>query len=287
MKFKYELSILVVLYNKTIRESETINSILKYEELFPKATKFVIWNNGPKYIKEKEFHSKNKLDVDFKETISNIPLSKIYNDFIKSHDAGKYIILDHDSKLSKEYIEDILLSKTIELILPIIRQGTIIQSPIFNNNKIPSLNNINDINDIKEAIGSGLCISKNLSDMITVQNGNVFDERFYLYGVDTSFFRRLHKLKISDFKITIKLASGFTHSLSRLESESEDVIHFRMLERSYDQALQLRYYEDSYNLLKFYKRIIRIIKNRVIKREKDIFIFHFIKGYITGRHYKL
>ena len=101
----FDTAILVLLYNKEIEKSNTINSLVTSNCLFENS-KILIWNNGPNSIKEDGVIPLLDLgyEVEIKETLNNESLSVIYNEFIDSIKSDKYIILDDDSALSSDFI---------------------------------------------------------------------------------------------------------------------------------------------------------------------------------------
>lgn len=52
-----------------------------------------------------------------------------------------------------------------------------------------------NVNDKIISIGSGLVIYKSLVECFRKDNLKLFDERYALYGVDYSFFRRIQRIK--------------------------------------------------------------------------------------------
>ena len=124
------------------------------------------------------------------------------------------------------------------------------------------------------SIGSGICLHVELIHLFKAQFELVFDERFVLYGVDTTFFKRIQLLP--DFNVSIQ--GEIKHSLSRIEEKSE-VPLFRKVERSYDIALQLRYYP-SRNLFIVY---CQYLWRAIVSREPKMFNA-LLTGIIFGRH---
>lgn len=125
-------SILVVLYNKKIYQSQTLVSL---KELSVNLNNFelVIWNNGPDELdKSEKYHCEffSSLEAKFCfvniiETIDNISLSKIYNKFINESKSEKYIILDHDSYLNIDYINDVINKNNLLLLPKVLSNGKI------------------------------------------------------------------------------------------------------------------------------------------------------------------
>ncbi|HGZ2296241.1 TPA: hypothetical protein ACN03A_004509, partial [Shigella boydii] len=207
------------------------------------------------------------------QTINNESLSYIYNLFINEVESEKYILLDHDSILKYDYVLE-CLNSTSDCIIPNIIVGNNIQSP-----KTYSIQSFNKGNTVL-AIGSGICISKKLCEKLRQVFGDVFDSRFYFYGVDSTFFLRLNKIGESEF---IKISECVVlHSLSRLENEAIKVKQFRIKERSYDQGLTLRYYFCKFTFFTVAKKLLA----KLIFNKSDISLIYFAKAYFSGKHYK-
>ena len=79
----FETAILILLYNKEIKASSTINSLVNSEFQYPNA-KVVIWNNGPVSLKSHNctFIKKLGYEVVVEETLDNESLAVIYNKFL-------------------------------------------------------------------------------------------------------------------------------------------------------------------------------------------------------------
>lgn len=270
------LSILVVTYNCLMEHSQTIRSLATSEVRFD-GVRLCIWNNGPQEIpvptntlaalKEKGF------EVTVTQTPWNAPLSWIYNYFIEHNPSNSYVILDHDSTLSEEYLRYIASNKKTFLGMPVIKAKG---KPLY-----PRLRKEFSIgpyteNDKVRSIGSGLLISKEAIDAIKHAYGDAFDENFALYGVDTSFFNRIHKLKLAE---KLQSIPTIEHSLSRLETEEKEMQDFRKIERSYDFGLMLRHYPT-------FKRVQTLTKQilKCFHKKNNILITKAIKAFIQGRH---
>lgn len=270
------LSILVLTYNCEIDESVTIRSILNSKINFI-GVNLCIWNNGPKEVTTdksvlEELEEKG-FKITIRQTINNIPLSYIYNRFIQSFSSDNYLILDHDSELTREYLAFILRKNDIFVGMPIILANGVPQSPYSNG--VFSAGPYTKM-DYVTAIGSGIIISNEAAKAVRIKYGNVFDENFALYGVDTTFFIRLNKLELTE---KLQSMPGFEHSLSRLEAEPEEVKRFREIERSYDFGLMLRHYPSISLLIIIAKQALLwpFGKNK-IKLSKALKVF------IAGRH---
>jgi hypothetical protein len=277
-----ETAILVLLYNKEVSESNTLISLTESEIQFPNA-KLVIWNNGPKSLKccDKKIFEELGYDVVFVETLNNESLAVIYNRFLAENNAEKYILLDDDSVLNAAYITASSKCNAAEIGMPIISSLGKVRSPSIGN-KPYSPRLVLDEKCKIIAIGTGLVIGANICSNLHQYYKNVFDERFYLYGVDTTFCIRLFERKLIG---SVNIISGFNHSLSRLENESVKTTNFRRIERSYDQGLTLRYY---YPLLTGIFYLLRFtastLKRMIFKQTYTLNIIHMFKAFLYGKH---
>jgi hypothetical protein len=280
----YKNAILVLLYNKKVVESSTLNSLKKSLVQYPVA-KLVIWNNGPTLLSDTSVNEFENLayEVEVKETISNESLAVIYNQFLANNPAEKYILIDDDSILNPEYI---LASSKISpegVGMPIISSLGKVEFPLINGQPYSEKVEINSKSKVF-TIGSGLVIGKGVVETLIKTFGYVFDERFYLYGVDTTFCYRLLNNALTD---RIQVISGFNHSLSRLESENVNVTKFRKLERSYDIGLQLKYYYSPPKALWYLLRVwISSFKQILLKKPPTFKLFALWRAFYSGKHYR-
>ncbi|AGH43747.1 glycosyltransferase family 2 protein [Paraglaciecola psychrophila] len=279
-----KLTILVVLYNIEILESETVKSLI-LTSLGIQSVKLLIWNNGPDYLKVSDVEPLKKVgfDAEVIETIGNESLAVIYNHFIHRYSSENYLILDHDTVLNDIYLAETLSSKSSELSVPTIRMNGNIEGPYLNKSIIKFPQRLSTSDHIM-AIGSGLVIGREIVQEIKASYSSVFDERFYLYGVDSTFFHRVNKLKLGN---RVKVISGFEHFLSRLESEPEKLKAFRRKERAYDSGLQFKYY---YSFLRSYYLFSRLlldcIINKVLGRSQSINYLDLMAAFYNGVHYR-
>lgn len=271
----YDFAVLVVLYNCKPLDSVTIKSLVTSWSVTSNA-KFIFWNNGPvsQSLDAKEL---NFLDFEMVESLYNESLAKIYNQFIERVHANVYVVLDHDSEVSPQYIEALNTITPEECAFPVIFNGDKATGPLINGVTVSQPTCLAG-NDTLLAIGSGVAIGSNIINTIKTVYGNVFDERFYLYGVDSTFCYRLESLKLI---ANSKVISGFQHSLSRLESESSAFTQFRKKERSYSFGLTLRYYKKL-----SYLRVLCILLFKRIFNKSPLSIVYIFKALIRGRHYR-
>lgn len=277
----YKLSILVLLYNKEVVESETLNSLSRVLKKNDKDINLVIWNNGPNHINNIDTEEVfGDVKVTINETIYNESLSVIYNRFISEYPSIKYIILDHDTYLNGEYLESAINSEK-DISLPIISSNNRVVYP-----------KVEDAMCSKKSVGScyfgrvttiasGLVVSNNIAEILKDKFGNVFDERFFFYGVDSSFF---YRLELIDQNVSKLILPGVEHSLSKNEIESAVVTKFRIFERSIDIALTVRYYSSSISLLRTLFRVFYYSRLNFMNVKTLYSLKVFTKYLLVGKH---
>ena len=279
-----ELSILIVLYNCEISISKTVQSLLSCNLKFDNS-KLILWNNGPVFLKEKNVNELAKLgfDIEIIETVHNESLAVIYNYCIDTFSSEKLLILDHDTTVNNSFLEAAIDVDNEYLCVPIIKMADEVKGPYVNKKIVRSTGQLGSGSMIM-AIGSGLVIGLSFANKLKKYYGSIFDERFYLYGVDSTFFHRVNHLKIED---NINIITDLEHSLSRYEVEHEKITKFRLKERSYDFALQLRYYYPAYK--SSFLIVATLFKNlyeKVLNRKQSINVIDFIKAFFIGKHYR-
>ena len=280
----FETTILVLLYKKEFNESKTLNSLLN-SYVHYKNAKLVIWNNGPNPLKESSIIPFIKLgyQVHLKETLNNESLAVIYNRFLSYYDSKRYIFLDDDSTLTASYITASCKSDTTKISMPIISFQGQVKSPKISNRPYYLGLEITQKSKVI-AVGSGLVIGKDVIPFLKKNYLKVFDEKFYLYGVDTTFCLRVFYSKLTN---KINIIPGFNHSLSRLEKESNEVKKFRCKERSYERGLIFRYYYSKPKcILILLKDLFFIFVRMLLKQEKTLEAISLCKAFLYGKHYK-
>lgn len=277
----FDTVIIIVLYGKEISASTTFASLmnsLKQKNFY----KVVIWNNGPKKLKE-IFENNRTLgiSVDIYETPDNISLSEIYNTVILSYNSKKYLFLDDDSDLSSDYLDKVSLIKPDQIGVPLIVQDNITYGPFCNKEIITSKAEFQDKDNIT-AIMSGVVVGVNILEKIYHKRKFYFDNRFMLYGIDTSFFINFSKLNITKKAVVLP---PIDHSLSRL-LKHDDISSFRLKERAYSEGLLYRYYYEKGAMLKEIASNIKKIFKKRYKKNESQYEIHFLVALISGRHYR-
>lgn len=270
-------TILVLLYNKQLADSQTLRSLIHSRVDFS-TCRLVIWNNGPseilKHLDDCSYGGWQSIEL--VQTIENKPLSYIYNKLIDDYKSEYYIFLDDDSTLNDGYLEAVINNQN-DVVVPEIYSLGVARSPTVDGN---FSSGPFQVSDKVVAIGSGIRISHDIALRVKEYYGDVFDNRYAFYGVDTTFFLRLFHLKLS---ATIEVVNGFDHNMSRLEIESQTMSRFRKIERTLDLGLTLRHYmmlpTATWILI---KSAIKLLLGRITW----FYFWLLIKTYFVGYHPK-
>ncbi|WP_227536752.1 glycosyltransferase family 2 protein [Klebsiella michiganensis] len=272
-----KVAIIVVIYNKSVEKSNTINTLLS-AKLFD-AT-IIIHNNGPENIAlpNDVFQAcrERNIKINLINCISNKPLSFVYNDFIEQYCCfDKLIILDDDSEITELFINSIY-DEECDIQLPqiISREDGKIYYPMENGKVIVSKTILNP--KVTHSIGSGLIIDRNVVTIFKENSLRLFDEHYALYGVDVSLFRRIWELSNRGISFKLKSSSYIIHSLSRTEGVESP---FRRKERLIDFAITVKRYGSLRSKMSFCKKTLI---NLLSLKFDDIAVMY--DAYIHGSH---
>ncbi|WP_319536011.1 hypothetical protein [uncultured Vibrio sp.] len=280
----FKASYLVILFDKRPELSLTLNTILSSGNDYTDCS-LVVWSNGPNSIKnELSYLNKFKkigFSVDFYETTGNESLAKIYNYFIENYDSERYVLLDDDSTLNSDYLVGSMNSHPSYVSVPLIKHGGEIEGPILNGKVCTQLGPIPEEQRFV-AIGSGLIIGKGLVKKVKQRYSELFDENFYLYAVDTTFFYRLFKIGAN---VDINVINGFEHSLSRLNKDSDPISGFRKKERTYAILLTALHYS-KYPKLKIIKLLLVDLRKLILRTPTDLDLKASLFFVFDKKHYR-
>ncbi len=279
-----DTKVLVVLYDKKVNESHTLLSLL-HTKSDAKYIDLIIYNNGPKLVDVESCDTTHSLKVLFRtvnivQDLNNSPLSMIYNNFI-SGGYDRYCLFDDDTCVPTDYFCsfecDNLNYTEFDVQLPMIKSTVSgeIYYPIVNSKVVDNECILNFKDDV-HTIGSGIIIYKKILEKFNRHGLSFFDERFALYGVDFSFFRRIKILKNEGECFSISIRDVISHSLSR---DNKSTPLWRKKERSIDWVLTAKYYSPSF--FKSYVNLAKIFLKYCLQRELYLAIFSlfvFFKG---------
>lgn len=229
---------LVVLYGLRPKESATLNSLLAQPVAsLPADSALLVWNNGPQALEETErqwlLAAPGWAEVLIREDLGNPPLSRVYNEALRL-DAKRLVVFDQDTVVDERYLQ--ALGREAELLVPLVLGAGAIRYPHQFKTVVTEEGPLDPRATV--TISSGLCLSQRLAARIAARHGDVFDERFALYGVDVSFFLRVQALA-REASVDLLCAGILDHSLSELEAETPAQRRFRDIEKFY-VALLLR-----------------------------------------------
>lgn len=215
---------LVVLYNKTLFESETINSIISWgPSEYDKISELIIWNNSVLSLEEKNKRDLNlclsKTKIHYCEDGLNHPLSEIYNTVIRNLPLSHtLVILDHDSVLPVDYLIRLeeALSKypDVNLFLPQIYYDSQLVSPakfyFFYGIYLKKIESGIIKSKFVTAINSGMAIRGHYLKL----EYPGYNERIKFYGTDNDFMYRYSKQnsQIVILDVKIKHTLNFYHN---------------------------------------------------------------------------
>lgn len=255
----YVCTFLVVLYGCCIEDSISIRSLCSAIKKSKFISNLIIFNNGPCSLEfnVSSIEFPNGGNVEFRQDVRNLPLSKIYNKFAPQN--GVYIILDQDTNVSDDYIAaiDSFLKSDAGVFLPRLKHGNKIIYPY--SKSVDLKEGEQQIVKIVSAT-SGIALKKCVLNAVSRVYGNVFDERFAFYGIDVTFFLRLRRLKVCQYFIGPILE----HDLSG-STPMDKIDDWRFKERAIDAFLQIRNYPELgriFSLLIFFYRSpkVRLLK---------------------------
>lgn len=276
----------VIIFGKQPSDSLTLNKLYSVKQV---DFKLLIVNNGPAMVTIEDsllqdFLNKG-VELSIENCLENKPLSIIYNEVINNNKLfERFVFFDDDSDLDDGFFSDLdmTVQSNTDLQLPVILDKGVIYYPVINGRPIQeqymySKNNKLEYSNDLFSIGSGLVIYNSLVEKFNSINLKLFDERYALYGVDYSLFRRLSILKGSDIHVNIMICSKINHSLSRIDAEFSP---WRHRERLYDVVLTKKYYSKNifstfFSLMKL--SIIELLKGRF--KNVLLIIYTFFLGH--------
>ncbi|OCG41679.1 glycosyltransferase family 2 protein [Gilliamella sp. Bif1-4] len=246
-----KITAIIILYNENIENSKTFESLLNSDRS-DITLNVIIWNNGPKSLNLQEFRqcksvcdSKN-ISLSIYENLHNIALSKIYNFFINRESFDFFTILDQDSILNNDFFQNIKINNDFDVIIPQVYSAGWISKenslcfPIYHENRKIFDKKAFIMGEI-ESISSGLTLSNQLIKYISKSKQEIFNERYALYAIDTSFFLNLIALKQTEFKGIC--VGKINHSLDFNLQDRKKVSPMRRLEMEYSKVLNKIFYD--------------------------------------------
>ena len=180
---------LIVIYNKSCKNSSSINDIQKYAP----DIKLIIYDNSIKNFRNRSFCEEKGYTYFTQQ--KNVGISRAYN-FVLNNMPFKendyLIMLDDDTHLNHEYLDEvkkIIKMHKYDVILPIVRANNKIISP-YNYHMTCRSKMVDDpaslILSKVSGINSGMVIRTSLFNKVR------YNERLFLDYVDYDFMKRVH-----------------------------------------------------------------------------------------------
>ncbi|WP_404651644.1 hypothetical protein [Raoultella terrigena] len=276
----------VVIFGKQPTDSLTLKKLYSIKNI---NYKLLIINNGPAMVTIDDsllqsFLNNKGIELSIENYIENRPLSIIYNEVIGNNKVfERFVLFDDDSDLDDDFFSDLdaTVQSNTDLQLPVILDKGVIYYPVINGKPVQeqcmhSMNKL-EYSDGLFSIGSGLVIYNSLVEKFNSINMKLFDDRFALYGVDYSLFRRLSMLRNLHIDVNIIISSKINHSLSRIDDKFSP---WRHKERLYDIVLTEKYY--SKNIFSSLLSLIKLSMVELLKgrgRNVSLIIYTFFIGH--------
>lgn len=210
---------LIVIYNKKCEESISLINLEKYKN---ENIQIIVFDNSEKDFNNEEYCRKKK--IVYYTLHRNIGLSKSYNYVIEKLKEGKkegfIILLDDDTELNKQYINEIV-SKTkkenkYQILLPIVKSNNNIISPsnTVYDCRVKSVKDINEIDKSRiTAINSGMVVRLDVYQKIK------YSEEMFLDYIDHEFCRDARKNDITIEILDSELKQSFSRDDKTIELE--------------------------------------------------------------------
>lgn len=180
----------VVVYNKSCNDSNSIRGIRKYA---PKIPIIVYDNSTEDYGNEKYCIANNYI---YLTQHANVGISKAYNyviDNVKLMDDDYVVMLDDDTHLNAEYFNEVFNKSKVtnlDVMLPIVVANNKIISPYnyYKKTRTKMIESANDI-DMKKVSG----INSGMAIRAAMLKKSRYNEALFLDYVDYDFMKRVHQ----------------------------------------------------------------------------------------------
>lgn len=191
-KARNNLVILIVLYNKDLTNSQTLNSVLKWNnEKKDIISQLIIWDNSPRMLpkEQRNFIESNmpKTKISFLGDGNNYALSSIYNSVIRqlNNEDGWLMLLDHDTTVN-DSIVDSMKSAVCEQNCP----NLLLPKIYYSNNLVSPGKQFYFLGRHLKRISSGFHKSKHMTAINSgmIINIQYLKDKFPGYNEDIKFY---------------------------------------------------------------------------------------------------
>ena len=271
---------LVVLYGLRPAESATLDSLLAQPSAsLPADSVLLVWNNGPQPLAQADrqtlLAAPGWTEVLISEDLGNPPLSRVYNQALRLG-AERLVIFDQDTVVDARFLQ--ALGQQAELLVPLVLGAGAIRYPHQYKAVVTAEGPLDPQATV--TISSGLCLTQGLAARIAARHGDVFDERFALYGVDVSFFLRVQALAREE-PVELLCAGILDHSLSELEAETPAQRRFRDIEKFYVALLLRLHYKGASR-----GKVLRYLGRQLLGNRLYLYgvLPQMLRTVLSGRH---
>ncbi|TYK64721.1 hypothetical protein [Colwellia echini] len=231
---KNKLSILIVLYNKSVFESKTLMALLNNKGLKQYVNNILIWDNSKAPLSSIELDKLSPLygsniSIVYKHSKVNLPLSSVYNVFFDEYESksSHLCILDDDSDISDGFFHawSVMLKSNpkASLYLPNIFHHSILVSPtkrfFLKGFYFKDVQKGKYKNNNLSAINSGMIISTDYLRRYLFR----YNEKLKAYGTDDFFmvnFQRNKKQNSNVYACILNYSFSHDLTLSTLNNDS-------------------------------------------------------------------
>lgn len=260
--------VLVVLYKKSLAESETLNGLVQSSQILRNMNADVyVWDNSPiPFLSKADQNVLNdKFNFTYKNCNENLPLSQVYNkaiDMVMKNDIYHYLILlDHDSNISPAYFTELnsitTSNNSIDIILPWAKSNNNYISPAKLFWVRGNYFKVTQYGKYKKkllAINSGMVLSK-----FFLQRTNFkYDQRLLSYGTDNYLMNVANKKNAVYYLMHYQFNHGY--SFYDLENNNQRVEVFKQIKEANKIAFSV---DAVQRLLISLYNIIASIKNSI------------------------
>lgn len=236
--------VVVVLYGTRMEESVTLQSLVNQGAISRQA-RLVIWDNSARSGRDDDLLAElNSLyaSAEFSHSPENTGLSVVYNSLVKRCGSGLYVFLDQDSGLSASYLRSVADAasghRDLGLFVPQVEADGVLVSPAgFGHCTGKLLTGIDEgINstESRTIITSGIAVRASVFE----DAGLWFNERLWLYSIDTDFFLRFRDVFPTFYVLGEKIVHG--SALRSTLSLEQRLFRFKNLRWSYLQMFRGR-----------------------------------------------
>lgn len=271
-----KLTLVVVLYNEKIMDSETIQSVVENQAFLKKFehVHMIIYDNSPQL----QGYDVNSFDFSFEyvHDSRNLGVREGYEYALNKAIQNSYewlVLLDQDTNLTKDYFESLYSAleqnqNEFVCVVPKIEASGNIISPALNENY--KLNSIDLVPGIQKKVMTGINSAASFNVEWLKKNGG-FNKDFKLDYLDHWLFYQVYQTKNRIYL----LDTVIQHDLSVLDySQISKVRYESILESEYKYY---KYYKK--NQYSAYRRhlVIRLMKQILVVKDKSIAILTFKK----------